>query len=223
MRLSNPAKSLLLLFVPVLLFCGCSSVADENTSQFPRSSEHESSFPFSTAEPERYRADIITRSGVIERKFTIARDGPRRRIEYDIGQPGHRGVLLTDREYLIDFERRVFAIARTGGTSAVDGDFVMHALNQRHFAEFEAAGAENGMPIYKAIIDGSPASEVVLALDPGTNLPIKQEFYSVDGDRRVLTYSTELQNLSLDVDQSVFELPTGFREISLAEFRRRSR
>ncbi|HKX84005.1 MAG TPA: hypothetical protein VJL58_07295, partial [Pyrinomonadaceae bacterium] len=200
MRLSTPAKSLLLLFVPVLLFGGCSSADDEPASRVPRASEYESSVPFSTAEPERYRADVVTRSGVTERKFTVARDGARRRIEYDVDHPGHRGVLLTDREYLIDFERKVFAIARTGGTPAVDSDFVMHVLNQRHFTEFEAAGAENGVQIYKAVIDASPASEIVLALDPATNLPIKQEFYSIDGDRRELTYSTVLQNISLNVD-----------------------
>lgn len=214
---------MLFLFVPVLLFCGCSSATHDNATRFPSASEHATAVPFSTAEPERYQADVVVRTGTIERKFFIARDGERRRIDYDVDQKKHRAVLKTDRDYLIDIGRKVFAVTRDGAVASADDESVLHLLNQRHNAEFTEVGSENGLSIYRAEIDGSPASEVVLYIDPATNLPMKQEFYSIEGDRREMMYSVEMSNVALEPEASVFEIPNGFREVSLVEFKRRLR
>src|SRR5687767_1921679 len=120
MRLSTPARSMFFLFAPVLLFCGCSSATHDNATRFPPASEQASAVPFSTVEPERYQADMIVRSGAIERRFFVARDGERRRIDYDVDQKNHRGVLKTDRDYLIDFGRKIYAIKSQGAATSAD-------------------------------------------------------------------------------------------------------
>lgn len=157
------------------------------------------------------------------RKMTVARDGRRRRVDFDVDQPQHRSVIDADGRYLIDFERKSFASLKSGDRYAGDDEFVIHALNQRHYTEFEDAGKENGLQIYRAEIDASPASEIIIYVDPATNLPMKQEFYSIDGERRDLTYSFELQNVKLDIDAGIFEVPKGFREVTAAELKRRPR
>lgn len=214
---------MLFLFVPVLLLAGCSSGGNANADVFPLVSERGSAVPFSTAEPESYRADVVVKAGDIERRFFVARDGERRRIDYDSDGPRRKTVLKTDRGYLLDFGRKVFAVLQTGEAGIYQDDFVLHTLNQQHYTEFEDAGSEDGLDVYRAVIDGSPASEITIRIDPTTNLPIKQEFFSIEGERRELMYTIELQNVSLEVESGAFELPAGFREVSLSEFRKRTR
>lgn len=213
---------MLFLIAPVLLFCGCSSPPNENTAAFPLISAHKPVAPFSTKEPEQYRADVIIRSEGTERKYSIARDGDKRRTDFDTGGPQQRTILEADRNYLINVERKVFAVL-SPGAAFVEEDFSVHTLNQGHYTEFESTGSEDGLAVYRAEIDGSPASEVSIHIDPSTNLPMKQEFYSVDGGRRELVYTVELQNVALEVTEETFVVPRGFREISLADFRKRSR
>lgn len=214
---------MLFLFVPVLFFFGCSSSTNESSAGFPLIATHEPTVPFSTSEPERYAANIVIKSGGAERKIRVARDGTRRRIDYDIDQPQRRSVIQAEGTYLIDHERKIVAALTSSDRYAGDDEFVLHALNQRHNAEFEDAGTADGLRVFRAEIDGSPASEIVIFIDPATNLPMKQEYYSIEGERRDLTYTVELQDVTVAVDPELFEIPKGFREVAAAELRRRQK
>ena len=68
--------------------------------------------------------------------------------------------------------------------------------------------------------NGGNASEIVIFVDPAVGLPIKEEFYSVTGNKKTLGFSVELRNLNLEVDDGVFAIPTGFRRVSIDEFRK---
>lgn len=221
MRLSNPARSILILFVPVLFFCDCSSGTENSNRQIPLVADEKPVVPFLTTEPERFQAEIVVKTGDIQEKYRIARDGARRRIDYSVDQPDGRATLITDREYLIDYKRKIFAAA-TQNPSAVktDDELVLHLLNHRDHTDFVDLGIENGLKKYQAKINDSDGSEVFLYIDPATHLPMKQEFFSVDGDARELMYSVELQNVTLEPDAALFELPNGFREVTISEFRK---
>ncbi|HEV8591916.1 MAG TPA: hypothetical protein VGQ55_07415 [Pyrinomonadaceae bacterium] len=212
---------MLILFVPVLFFCGCSSGTENSSRQIPLVADEKPAVPFLTSEPERFQAEIVVKTGDVEEKYRIARDGVRRRIDYSVDQPDGRATLITDREYLIDYKRKVFTAA-TQNPSAVENDdeLVLHLLNHRDHTDFIDLGTENGLKKYQAKINDSDGSEVFLYIDPATNFPMKQEFFSVDGDARELLYLVELQNVTLEPDAALFELPSGFREVAISEFRK---
>ena len=92
-------------------------------------------------------------------------------------------------------------------------------LNQKTDAKFENLGDENGLTKYRATFE---ASETLIFVDENFKLPVRQEFYSVEGENRILMYSTAIQNLKLKADESFFEVPKDFRKVSLAEFEQAS-
>jgi hypothetical protein len=219
MRLSNPAKSIVILFVPVLFFCGCSSDTGDANRRVSLVADAKPAVPFSTTEPERFQTEVVIKTGDTEEKYRIVRDGARRRIDYGFGQPDERTTLVTDREYLVDYRRRIVAVrTESGAAAAADDELVLHLLNHRDQTEFVDLGTENGLKKFNAKMNDSASSELMIYVDPATNLPMKQEFYSMDGDSRELMYSFELQNVTLEPDMAVLELPSGFREVTLSEF-----
>jgi hypothetical protein len=221
MRLSNPARSMLILFVPVLFFFGCSSGTEDSNKRIPLVADAKPVVPFLTTEPERFQAEIVVKTGDIEQKYRIVRDGVRRRIDYGVDQPEARSTLITDREYLIDYKRKIFAaVPENASAVETDDEMVLHLLNHCDHTDFVDLGMENGLKKYQAKLNDSAGSEVFLYIDPATNLPMKQEFFSVDGDARELLYSVELLNVTLEPDATLFELPNGFREVTISQFRK---
>ena len=51
----------------------------------------------------------------------------------------------------------------------------------------------------------------MIYFDEAIELPVKQEFFSIDGETRTLKYSMELRDFQTSVDPSVFQIPVGFR------------
>jgi len=64
------------------------------------------------------------------------------------------------------------------------------------------------------------ASEMLISVDEQIGLPVKQEFYAVSGEQKVLTYAVELKNLKLKTDENLFTVPADFKKVSAEEFRR---
>ena len=109
MFLSNPVKILNATFILSLFFTGCSlwRRADNSSNNFelPKKSE----LPFATREPEVFQAVIVTSTGDIERKVSIARNGTERRVDFDPGTDTHRAVLrVSDKEYHLYFKRKAY-------------------------------------------------------------------------------------------------------------------
>ena len=60
----------------------------------------------------------------------------------------------------------------------------------------------------------------MIYVDESLGLPVKQEFFSINGNQRTLEYSVELTNIRREIDTGVFEIPPGFRQTSIDEFRK---
>lgn len=152
----------------------------------------------------------------------VARSGARRRVDYDYGGQNQRSVLESDKKYLISFRDKTYAASGVG--LGVDVDFsdplVSQLMNIREYAEFENLGNEGGVTKYRARMRDSDASEVFIYLDESLGLPVKQEFFSINGGERRLEYAVELKNVRREIDAGVFEIPQGFRQTSIEEFRR---
>ena len=44
-------------------------------------------------------------------------------------------------------------------------------------------------------------------------MPVKQEFFAVDGERRTIMFSVEFKDLKLEADDILFAVPTGFTKV----------
>ena len=152
------------------------------------------------------------RTGEIERRITLARDGAKRRIDYDPGTDQHRAILITDKEYVIDFKAKRITEREQTPPGSAQNESLSHLLHVRDFTEFEEIGRDGSVVQFRALINESKASEVVISFDESIGLPVKQEFYSLEGGNRVLRYTVELRNFRKEVDAGVFEVPGGMKK-----------
>ncbi len=207
-----------------LFFSGCSwwREAEDPVAATPTPANE---FPFTTREPEVFQAGIVVRVGDKERRLFVARSGNKRRIDYDIGTDDHRAVLVTDSEYLLYFLRRVFVEnprVDPSASGAAGGEPTMsHLLHARDYSEFEEIGRDGSVVQFRARINESNASEALIFFDESVGLPVRQEFYSVDGEKKSLQYSFELQDFRREAEAGLFEIPPNFRRESARQKRSR--
>ena len=212
MFLSTPVKICVAALCLSSIFAGCSLWrSNENTASIA-ASQPRIELPFPTREPDVFQTEIVIRTGDIERRIRVARDGMRRRVDYDPGTEEHRASLITDKEYLLYFKSKRYE-ARELSVGDTSGDKLLsHLLHMRDFTEFEETRQDGRVKQFRGRVNESNASEVIVFFDESIGLPVKQEFYSIEGENRILRYSVELRDFKLEVDPAVFEIPTGFRK-----------
>ena len=93
-------------------------------------------------------------------------------------------------------------------------------LNQKADAKFESIDAENGIVKYRVIFGENQMLESIIWVDKNIGLPIKQEFYSITGEQRILNFTFEMKNFKPQADAGLFEVPKDFRKISVEDFRK---
>lgn len=222
MFLSNPAKFFLASILLLFVLAGCRLWQNNQNTGVPPIAETKDEFPFSTKEPEIFQAEIIVTSGETERKTFIARNGERRRIDYNFGQENQHSVLQTDKEYVVSNRKKIYAeiLPRSplSANQAPQNDLTSELLNRRDYAKFEKLGREGNLTRYRVRINESDASEILIYVDETIGIPVKQEFFSVNGEQKTLQYSVELKNFSLETGEELFAFPAGFRHVSVDEF-----
>jgi hypothetical protein len=231
MILSNRVKSFLLVLV-LLTFCfGCrfwQNLANTNTSPESRSfPEDKSGLPFPTLEPEIYQARIVVTAGGVQRVTFVAKNGAKRRSDYDIGEKGIAVWLRTEKEYLLLPGKKIYVeqagpVRDTAPSEGLDS-LTVEWLNIKSVSTFEELGTENGLKKFSAKLNESDASEALLWIDDASGLAVKQEYYSINGDQRDLMYSIELQDLRLEAGDDLFTIPKDYRKVTLEEFRRQEK
>jgi hypothetical protein len=85
----------------------------------------------------------------------------------------------------------------------------------------EAIGGRN-MDKYRVVVNGPSAgnvsvSETLIWIDEALRMPIKSETKSSDGTR----VSMELSDISVEVDNVLFQIPKDYQKVTFAEFRTR--
>jgi hypothetical protein len=213
----------------------------------PTNAEASSSLPpFGTKEPQRYQANRITSSHSSEAgaanqtdvsRVFLARDGDKRREDYDLEGisisylelPGARYALLPSQKIYTDLN----ADDEIGPPGDAAAEFSPDRLLNESPAEstYELRGLEiiNGRKATKYRITTTNAtgtdwvkSETMIWIDQSLQLPLKSEtVVSTNGEQSTVT--TELQNLSVDINGAIFELPLDFRKVSASEFERQVR
>ena len=214
MFLSNPVKIFHAAWLLSIVFAGC-TVWRSDPNPTTLASAPTTDFPFSIREPEIFQTEILIRIGENERRIFMARNVDKRRIDYDVGTDYQRAVLITDKEYVLTFKRKEYSERPlTSGLASVDSTLTGQLVNARDYSDFEEVGKDGSVIRYTARVNDGTASEIMIFFDQSIGLPVKQEFYSIEGEARTLQYSFELRGFKTDVDDSVFLVDKEFRKVS---------
>lgn len=224
------SNSLKIFFVFAALFStacsSCQSKTDANASNTTFVAEElKSDVPFSTREPNEFQTEIViqTNGGGVEKFFT-ARSGANRLTVFDYQKVNEVSFLQTERDesFLIYANQKIYAEKHSENTDSKSeplNDFLTaELLNRKKDAKFESLGAENDLEKYRVNLDDAPNSEIIIFYDGKIGLPIKQEFYTVAGEEKILMMTMELKNFRSQLDAKFFEIPKDFRKVSTKEF-----
>jgi hypothetical protein len=160
-----------------------------------------------------------------ERRILMARNGARRVTVFNYGEKN----LITHLELtpqvtlLIYYDKRIYTEVLNDSLASREtaSDFLTTEwLNQKTPSTFESLETENNLSKYQVRLGDATNSnsEILIYVDENLKLPVKQEFYSVSGDRKDLTSSIEVKNFKSEPDEKLFELPKDYRKVSMAEF-----
>jgi hypothetical protein len=187
----------------------------------PPVAELKSEIPFGTKEPDVFQTEIVTTAnGVVDKIFT-ARNGENHFTIYDFQKKFEFALLQTtaNGSLLIARHQKIYAENQTTNADQTTDDFpTAELLNEKPDAKYESLGAENGFAKYRVTLNASTDSEIIVTVDLTINLPVKQEFYSVSGERKTLISTTELKNYSQQTDAQNFEIPKDYKKVSAVEF-----
>ncbi len=229
---SYPSKNFLVVVLALLSIPACrlwDKPANFATPSPENAKEILSDIPFPTKEPEVYQAEILTTSFLNEealsRKTFSARHGSKWLTTFNVGEKHAISLLKIDAKvFLIHYDKRVYTekwanqtnLALTGESL---GDFLTTEwLNQKADAVFENQGEENGLTKYSVRLGSQPNSETVIFVNESFRIPVKQNFYTVNGEQKTLIFSTEVTNLKLMADDGMFQIPADCRKVAAKEF-----
>ena len=247
-------KRLGLILLAALMALGCDACQPKQNANVPSNAnaviETVETPPFQTKEPAQYQATVVITTSFVGNQNAplgpplgsvsqfIARDGDKRRLDYDF-LPGARVAILTkpEGEYLLFPAEKIYATVKPekpkpDKTSAHEESLEEFSpdklLNpQMPGAKFENLGAEtvNGRATnkYRSLLtvtnDGkTTTNETLIWVDEALGIPVKEESTSArEGTRRTLEY----RDIKTSVEATLFDIPAGYRQVSQSELQRR--
>lgn len=221
-------RNLALLALVLAFFSACRSgqnvEGETNVSQPFAAAETKSRIPFSTKEPEDFQAEIVVTTNGFERKTFVARSGANRRYDFNAGAAKQVSSVSTDKNYLLLPDKKIYA-ENPSAENAIStenwSDFLTNEwLNEQTETSFEKLETEANITKYRVKPDGAAQTEILIFADDARGFPIRQEFYSVDGDRRVLNFAVELRDLKTPADANLFAVPADYKKVSIEDFRK---
>ncbi|MGQ0541697.1 MAG: hypothetical protein ACT4O9_07595 [Blastocatellia bacterium] len=227
MFLSNPAKKYLLLIVVSFVLYGCGWRQNNENTAIPVIAEPKSNIPFSSKEPDVFQADIIRSTDTEADVSFYARKGTKWRYDFFVTEERRFSKLHADRNYSINHQARVYAEEPADGVVSTPSvflrDLTQSLLHKREYAKFEEISREGNIRKYRVQIGDPPMGEAIIYFDESLGMIVKQEFNETGAQANSAVeprFKFELSNVSLEVHDSVFEIPKGFRKVTWNEFRR---
>ena len=219
MFLSNPATAFLATVLIFFSTIACGWLGGSNNTAVPVTKEPKGRFPFKTKEPENFQCEIVETAGDSVRRKRVAKKGNWRRVDFDFGERSQRALLQTEREYVLDFNRRAY-IETPRPTGGQFSQLTHELLNTGEHSSFEEIGRDEKIVHYLVRFSNSRSDEVIVHYDESIGLPVKQEYFSHDGGERILRFTVELVNFTTEPDPDAFLVPNGFRKVSEDELLR---
>ena len=216
MFLSNPRKSFLLTVFFALTFQACGSSAGNVNSPVSLTGDTKSEFPFLTKEPEVYQGELVVTTDNAEDHFFIARNGANRRLDTFTGRQRAVTELIAGPRYMIDHRRKIFYTESGVGSGPGAIDMPVNFFHGNEYYKFEEVGRANGLINYKARMDERSRDDVLITIDQASGVMVREEFISNDGPEKVIY---EFRDLKLNADDSIFQVPAGYRKVTVEGYR----
>ncbi len=216
MRLSNARKYILLTCFSALISIACGSSPGNSNQTAINNAETPGEFPFAIKEPLTYQAEVVASGDGIDKKWLVARDGERWRIDFlEAGEPSRTRMRL-DAVYSIDHKRKIYTVAETGGeTVAGLTDRFFKGKDHRNIEKLESS---NGVTKFR-IKNKNDQGEIIMSVDDKSGFMVREEFVPPAGSRSA-PFVYEIRNLRLRVDEGVFAIPVGYRKVTPVEYQR---
>jgi len=193
--------------------CGGSS---GNSNQIaPIAAETPGEFPFAIKEPAVYQAEIVATGDGVDKRWFVARDGERWRIDLpENGEPSRTRMRL-DAVYSIDHKRKIYTVAETSGETVAG--LTDRFFKGNEYRKFEKVDAANGVTRYRIANKGN-MGEIVVSVDDATGMVTREELVPPAGSE-VPPFVYEIRGLKFALDEGILAIPAGYRQVSLAEYR----
>jgi len=214
MSLSNSRFCLVLTAVAAAFFSACGGSQGNANTGFMPAAAVKGEYPFSVREPNEYKAEVVITSGGTEERYFIARKGDRwRRDHYRAGR-----LALTELgsggAYVIDHRTRTYSQEPGAGDVISLDPNALAFFRGKEYYDFDEVGRDGGVVRYKVRKGDNLADDIEISIDETSSMIIRQEFTSASGES--LLY--ELHDLMLEVDDTVFALPAGYRKVDWPVF-----
>lgn len=218
--LFNYSKKNLAAFLLILLMCASCRFFQSSNTETPKTftpEEIKSNTPFSTKELEIFQVEIVITANGVENKKFVARSGNNRRFDYNVGTKNQVSLIQTDKIFTILANKKIYMETALSANFPTQNDFTGEWLNAKTNAEFTKTGTANNLTQYSVNFDNS---EILISVDENTNLPMRQEFYSIENGQKTLTMTIELTNFKAETANDLFVVPKDFKKVSAEEFRK---
>lgn len=224
MSSSNRFKLIFFLSLAIVFNSACRFWGGSTTKTNPDSpvAEVQTDIPFNTKEPETFQAEIILSNYIggnkAKRNHFIAKKGVKNLIAFDYGTENETATLQTNESDVYFIDRKQKTIRKKTGSDPADAIddlkkfLTTKWLNEKSAGEFEDLGVVDNFLKFRVTLSDSEKTEVLIFVDKDLNIPVKQEFYSIQENKKVLTYSVEVKNLKTEVSDEIFALPVGYSE-----------
>ena len=219
MLLSNSVKSFLICGFVLVSLCSCKWWQESGPST--AGDPVRDRILFATPEPETFQCDIVRSDGENEQRTFYARKTGNSRFDLNSSE----AVLQIDRSYRLNSEKKIFAELPAGDPTAVEPDFLadmaFSLLKQNRNANFESLGKDGELSKYNVILEGSDSAKAVIYVDEKNGLVMKEEFFSLKGQAEESAkpvFVFELRDLKMDVDDSVFTIPAGYKKLAWNDY-----
>lgn len=217
-------KLFLIIFALLCSSCGFwRSGKDENSNVAIISDEAKSDIPFESREPDIFQTEIVVTNFLneekTEKKYFLARSGNKNLTIFNQGEKSESSVLNDGaKTFFVNTETKTFRESQTGSSEVSASDETLDFLTTEWLsgktgANFEKLEAQNNLTNYRVRLSDSNASEIILTYDETIKMPVKQEFYSISGEQKVLTMTIELKNFQTSADEKLFVLPQDYKRV----------
>lgn len=221
-----------------LLTLSCRSQSNSTANENSPTEIVSSTPPFQTKEPDRYRAirniTVVAANGqTVITKNLIARDGELRRAESQVASKTIAYLERPEGKFVLLADEKIYAEV-TPGTALPenqDDDALERSPEGLLHADagptsYQSLGKEaigqRGTEKYRVVVNAPSAenvsvSETLIWIDETLKMPIKSETKSADGTRVLM----ELLEISIEVDNVLFQIPKDYQKVTFIEFRKR--
>ena len=214
MFLSNRHAAALAFSLAIFVGFGCGWIRDQDPPAQTSApvAPPETGIPFETKEPETYQADFVTSAGGVETNTHFARKLGKWRFDSFEGTVPTRSLIHGDSLVYVDHRRKIYSEPAVQGPDSQPpfiNDLTTTLLNEKEAGKFAKISTEGKLETYSVTVEGSNTPSTIV-YDTSIKMVVRSEVAS--------GFAFELRNFTLDVNDAIFSVPSGYRKVAWTVF-----